>query len=65
MATYAVTHGRFAILHSGVIVATRFDTEQEAEVWARWNYKGPNWEVIELWIRRRSAHPTNAEGGNG
>lgn len=47
--------GRFAIRHAGVIVTpkisgrrTVFETAADAADWAERNYKGPNWEIVEL-----------------
>lgn len=51
--------GKFAVRHAGILVIPQqeihgksmrepFDTEAQAEAWARRNYRGADWEVVQF-----------------
>ena len=40
--------GKFAVKQAGILVRKLFETKAEAEAWAKWNYRGTDWEVIPV-----------------
>lgn len=54
-------HGKFAICHANILVIPQrggerkpFDTKAEASGWARQNYRGNDWKVVQIGGRRAS-----------
>lgn len=40
--------GQFAVKQAGILVRKRFGTRAKAEAWAKLNYRGTDWEVIQI-----------------
>ena len=40
--------GKFAVKQAGILVRKRFETEEEARAWANENYRGTDWEIIQV-----------------
>lgn len=68
-----VNHRKFAIMHAGLVVIPKrggrrraFETKDEARSWAAWNYRGNNWEVIQLtkdWRKTTTELPNGRREG--
>lgn len=39
---------KYAVKQAGILVRKHFDTEADARAWATRNYRGTDWEVIEI-----------------
>ncbi len=38
----------FAVKQAGILVRKRFESKAAAEAWAKWNYRGTDWEVVQV-----------------
>jgi hypothetical protein len=48
--------GRFRVKHAGILIRRSFDSREDAEEWAKWNYSSTAvWEIVE----RPAQQPVN------